>query len=84
MPLLFWHSVVGAFMKFLPIALIVTLSTSLLIALIFVATLATFFGKPSQTNDAVIAQLAAGETGLLEGLGSYTAKYIRLLKKLLQ
>ena len=36
MPLLFWPDIVGEFMKFLPITLIVTLSGSLLMALIFV------------------------------------------------
>ena len=45
MPLLFWPGVVGEFMKFLPITLIVTLSGSLLMALIFVPTLGSIFGK---------------------------------------
>jgi len=45
MPLLFWPDIVGEFMKFLPITLIVTLSGSLLMALIFVPTLGGIVGK---------------------------------------
>ena len=37
MPLLFWPGIVGEFMKYLPITLMVTLSASLLMALVFVA-----------------------------------------------
>ncbi len=36
MPLLFWPGVVGGFMKFIPITLIVTLSASIIVAMIFV------------------------------------------------
>ncbi len=45
MPLLFWPGVVGEFMQFLPLTLITTLSGSLLMALIFVPTLGSIFGK---------------------------------------
>ena len=45
-PLLFWPGIVGEFMKFLPITLIVTLSASLVYALIFVPTLGALIAKP--------------------------------------
>jgi multidrug efflux pump len=44
-PLLFWPGIVGEFMKFLPITLIVTLSASMLYALVFTPTLGALFGK---------------------------------------
>ncbi|WP_274423302.1 efflux RND transporter permease subunit [Chelativorans sp. YIM 93263] len=44
-PLLFWPGIVGEFMKYLPITLIVTLSASMLYALIFVPTLGAIFAK---------------------------------------
>ncbi|AZL58619.1 efflux RND transporter permease subunit [Tabrizicola piscis] len=45
-PLLFWPGIVGEFMKFLPITLIVTLSASMIYALIFVPTLGALIAKP--------------------------------------
>jgi multidrug efflux pump len=45
-PLLFWPGTVGEFMKYLPITLIVTLSASLVYALIFVPVLGSIIAKP--------------------------------------
>ncbi len=45
-PLLFWPGIVGEFMKFMPITLIVTLSSSLIYALIFVPALGALFARP--------------------------------------
>ncbi|WP_157016543.1 efflux RND transporter permease subunit [Mesorhizobium xinjiangense] len=45
-PLLFWPGVVGEFMKYMPITLIVTLSSSLIYALIFVPALGALFARP--------------------------------------
>jgi multidrug efflux pump len=42
-PLLFWPDVVGEFMKYLPITLIITLSSSLFVALVIVPTLCAMF-----------------------------------------
>src|SRR5690606_28781126 len=44
-PLLFWPGIVGEFMKFLPLTLIVTLSASMLYALVFTPTLGAMFAK---------------------------------------
>ncbi len=44
-PLLFWPGIVGEFMKYLPITLIVTLSASLIYALIFAPTIGAMFAK---------------------------------------
>ncbi|MFQ5766317.1 MAG: efflux RND transporter permease subunit, partial [Rhodospirillales bacterium] len=61
LPLMFWPGVVGEFMKFLPITLIVTLSGSLLMALIFVPTLGSIFGRPGGAVDPeAMKALAAG------------------------
>ncbi|MFN6006429.1 MAG: efflux RND transporter permease subunit [Paracoccaceae bacterium] len=45
-PLLFWPGIVGEFMKYMPITLIVTLTASLVYALIFVPTLGAIIAKP--------------------------------------
>jgi multidrug efflux pump len=44
-PLLFWPGVIGDFMKYLPITLIVTLSASMLYALVFTPALGALFAK---------------------------------------
>lgn len=44
-PLLFWPGIVGEFMKYMPITLIVTLGASMLYALVFTPTLGAIFGK---------------------------------------
>jgi multidrug efflux pump len=45
-PLLFWPDVAGEFMKYLPLTLIITLSSSLFVALVIVPTLCAIFLKP--------------------------------------
>jgi len=45
-PLMFWPGVVGEFMKYLPLTLIVTLSSSLFVALVIVPTLCGMFLRP--------------------------------------
>tara|TARA_A100001015_G_C15043768_1_gene741811 strand:- start:452 stop:3562 length:3111 start_codon:yes stop_codon:yes gene_type:complete len=45
LPLLFWPGIVGGFMKYLPITVICVLSSSLLMAIVFVPVLGSIFGK---------------------------------------
>ncbi len=77
MPLLFWPGVVGEFMKFLPLTLITTLTGSLLMALIFVPTLGSVFGKPGSVNSKSLAALAAAETGDVRDVGGFTGRYVK-------
>lgn len=79
MPLLFWPGVVGEFMKFLPLTLITTLSGSLLMALIFVPTLGSVFGKPGTVNSSTLAALAAAESGDVREIKGLTGTYVRTL-----
>jgi len=79
MPLLFWPGVVGQFMKFLPITLIVTLSGSLLMALIFVPTLGSIFGKVGTSNVRTLKRLAATESGDINDIDGFTGGYARAL-----
>ena len=79
MPLLFWPGVVGEFMKFLPITLIVTLSGSLLMALVFVPTLGGQIGKVGTSNPATLRRLTTTETGDLATLDGFTGRYAHAL-----
>ncbi|MCG8358052.1 MAG: efflux RND transporter permease subunit [Kiloniellales bacterium] len=81
LPLMFWPGIVGEFMKFLPITLVATLSASLLMALIFVPTLGSIFGKAGSGSDKqTMKALAAGESGDLSQVPGFTGAYVRLLR----
>jgi multidrug efflux pump len=74
-PLLFWPGIAGEFMKYLPMTLIVTLSSSLFVALVIVPTLCAMFmrleGEPRKPLTRV-ARLT------LLGLGGFTLLLIAL------
>jgi multidrug efflux pump len=84
LPLLFWPGVVGEFMKYFPITVIVTLSASLLMALIFLPTLGAYVGKSGATNQLQRENLAASESGDLSKIRGLAAYYIKLLNSALQ
>ena len=77
MPLLFWPGTVGEFMKYMPMTLILTLSGSLLMALLFLPMLGVKFGKRAQLTDEQATQIVAAESGDLRKLGEYTLRYVR-------
>jgi len=84
LPLLFWPGITGDFMSYMPLTLIMTLSASLLMALIFVPTLGGVIGRPGSLTPAARNALAAAESGRLEDLGSFTRGYLAVLKKVLR
>ncbi len=49
-PLLFWDSVMGEFMKYLPLTLIIVLSSSLFVALVIIPVISSTFIKPGEQN----------------------------------
>jgi multidrug efflux pump len=79
-PLLFWPGMMGEFMKYLPLTLIFTLSSSLIMALIFVPTLGSLFGKPRRVTPASRAQYIEAEQGDITRLKGFTGLYVRALK----
>ncbi|WP_316977653.1 efflux RND transporter permease subunit [Shumkonia mesophila] len=81
LPLLFWTGVVGEFMKFLPTTVVVVLSASLVMALIFVPTLGGFIGRPGEANAVTMRALAGdGDAATLMALGGLTGAYVRVLR----
>ena len=83
-PLALWPGTSGEFMKYLPITLIAVLSASLLMALLFVPTLGSIFGRTGANTDEARRNLAAAETGNLDEVTGLTGKYIRFLKRSLR
>lgn len=84
-PLMFWPGLVGEFMKYLPLTLICVLTSSLLMALIFVPTLGSLFGKPGMSpDDPEVKNLALAESGDLGQITGFTGRYIKFLDKALR
>ena len=79
MPLLFWPGTVGQFMKFLPLTLIATLSSSLIIAITIVPVIGRFFGKPKKYDKKLVKQIHITETGDLSKLKGFFKGYYKLL-----
>jgi len=83
MPLLFWPGIIGQFMKYLPITLIATLSSSFFMAIIFIPTLGSIFGKQRVRDKDVVQMIRITEGGDLSELKGFTAGYYRMLSKVL-
>ena len=79
-PLLFWTGMVGEFMKFLPITVILTLFASLFMALIFIPVLGGLIGKRQPQNAAAKRALSEAEKGDPRRIGGLTGAYVRLLE----
>ncbi|WP_455203903.1 efflux RND transporter permease subunit [Kaarinaea lacus] len=84
LPLLFWPGVVGEFMKYFPITVLITLSASLLMALIFLPVLGSYFGKLGATSEQQVRNLVAGESGDLKEITGAARWYLQLLKTALR
>jgi multidrug efflux pump len=67
-PLLFWPDIVGEFMKYLPITLIVTLSSSLFVALVIVPTLCAMFMHLDSAPSRPLTRPAFWTIGIAAGL----------------
>jgi multidrug efflux pump len=85
-PFLFWNSIEGQFMAYLPITLIFVLTSSLAMALIFLPTLGSVIGKkpkPGETDSAV-AQLSAADGGDPTQLPGFTGLYASFIGALVK
>ena len=76
MPLIIWPGTVGEFMKFLPITVMVCLSVSLVVALIFLPVLGSFLGRHLKS----INQAKGAETAALDTRSGYARLLARLLR----
>ena len=79
-PLLFWQGMVGEFMKFLPITVILTLFASLFMALIFIPVVGGLIGKRQPQTARAKAALHAAEFGDPRDMRGFTGGYVRVLE----
>lgn len=86
-PLLFWPGVVGEFMKYLPVTLLITLTGSLLMALIFVPTIGGVLKKTSQAESASPAAYIDDSLLLVknpfDNLSAPTRSYLAVLRQVI-
>ncbi len=83
LPLLFWPGVVGEFMKFLPITVLVTLAASLAMALVFIPVLGGIIGRANKDDGKLLAAIKAAEDGDLDSIKGPAGFYLGTLKRLL-
>jgi multidrug efflux pump len=83
-PLALWPGTSGEFMKYLPITLIAVLAASLVMALLFVPTLGSIFGRTGANTETARRNLAAAENGDLDDVSGVTGSYIQFLKRTLR
>ncbi|SDF22026.1 efflux RND transporter permease subunit [Sulfitobacter delicatus] len=79
-PLLFWSGTTGEFMKFLPITVILTLTASLFMALVFIPVVGGIIGKRPPQSAKDKATLYAAEQGDPRELTGFTGGYVKLLQ----
>ncbi|MDC0158648.1 efflux RND transporter permease subunit [Rhodospirillaceae bacterium] len=84
MPLIFWPGMVGEFMKFMPITLIAILTSSLLMALIFVPTVGIKIGKSYILVKGENSIIASDNLKRLRDNNWLTRAYVHLLEMALQ
>ncbi|SDY35455.1 efflux RND transporter permease subunit [Citreimonas salinaria] len=80
-PLLFWSGMVGEFMKFLPITVILTLFAALFMALIFIPVAGGVIGRRTPQSAQAKAALHHVEYGDPRRLTGISGAYVRLLHR---
>ena len=83
-PLLFWPGVVGEFMKYLPLTVLVTLLASLAMALVFIPVLGGLIGARPDGGSGNLTAVRAAESGDLARIGGLAGLYLRALGCLLR
>ncbi|MCP5382652.1 MAG: efflux RND transporter permease subunit [Kordiimonadaceae bacterium] len=85
LPLLFWPGLPGEFMRYLPLTLIFTLSSSFLMALIFMPTLGSLIGKKADEAGENVALMAGDDNDFDPNkLNGFTGYYVRLVARLIK
>ena len=79
-PLIFWPGIAGEFMFYLPVTLLAVLSSSLLVALIFIPTIGSIFGSDKNYSKNSIQNLNLLEKGDLKKVRGIQGKYIELMR----
>ncbi len=82
LPMLLWPGIPGKFMSYFPITLIIILSSSMIVALMFLPVLGGMFGKAPPHDETHEKAIEASETGDWHDIPGVTGWYARLSESL--
>ncbi len=83
-PLLFWDDVTGKYMSYFPKTMIFVLSSSLIMALIFLPTMGTLIGPRNVTKDSKKLKALSGTDGDPSQIKGFTGLYVRIIRFLIR
>ena len=79
LPLMFWNSVAGKFMSFLPLTLFFVLGASIFVALIFTPALGSIFGRATAIDAEHLAEIEKSEHGDPREMTGFMGWYARTI-----
>ncbi|WP_374533245.1 efflux RND transporter permease subunit [Phenylobacterium sp.] len=82
LPFLFWNSIPGKFMSFLPMTLFYVLGASIFIALIFTPALGSIFGRKAAVDEAHLREIEKSERGDPREMTGFMGWYARTVDSL--
>ncbi|WP_374569984.1 efflux RND transporter permease subunit [Phenylobacterium sp.] len=79
LPFMFWNSVAGKFMSFLPLTLFFVLGASIFVALIFTPALGSVFGRAAAVDAEHLAEIEKSEHGDPRQMSGFMGRYARAI-----
>lgn len=84
LPFLFWPGVLGQFMKYMPITVLIIMTNSLVFALLFQPAIGSMIMRNhKKVSEKELRAILAAESGKLSDITGLTGKYVKILQKLL-
>lgn len=82
LPFMFWNSIPGKFMSFLPLTLFYVLGASIFVALMFTPALGSVFGRRTAIDEAHLAEIEKSEHGDPREMTGFMGAYARAVSYL--
>ncbi len=79
LPFMFWNSIPGKFMSFLPLTLFFVLGASIFIALVFTPALGSLFGRKTAVDEELLAEIVKSEQGDPRQMSGFMGWYANFL-----
>lgn len=79
LPFMFWNSIPGKFMSFLPLTLFFVLGASIFVALIFTPALGSVFGRQAAVDAEHLAEIEKSEHGDPRQMSGFMGRYARAI-----
>jgi multidrug efflux pump len=82
LPFMFWNSVPGKFMSYLPMTLFFVLGSSIFVALLFTPALGSIFGRKAAVDREHLAEIEKSERGDPRRMRGFMGRYARTISSL--